>query len=135
MVIRLFTIVNLARHPLGIYTPNMRRISDTEDRPEGVVFGIDTPPAIHARRGSRLPCKPAEALVYVGDMSIPIKAEIHDVSRWGLRLVLAQHIAAGSAIKMETAGVVELGEIRYCIQTPDGSFNAGMRIDPPNKMA
>lgn len=113
----------------------MRRTSDAEHRPDVVVFGIDTPPAIQSRRGSRLPCKPAEALVYVGDMSIPMHAEIHDVSRWGVRLVLAQHIAAGSAIKMETAGVVESGEIRYCIPTPDGSFNAGMRIDPPNKLA
>ena len=68
-------------------------------------------------------------------MSTPMHAQIHDVSKWGLRLVLAQPIAVGSAVKVETAGMVDSGEIRYCLRTRDGSFTAGMRIDSTQKLA
>ena len=72
--------------------------------------------------------------MYVGEKGTPIRAEIHDVSRSELRLVLDQSIIAGSAVKVELAGMISTGEIRYCIQREEDSFAAGMRIDSTQKL-
>ncbi len=65
---------------------------------------------------------------------MPIRAEIHDVSRSGLRLALDRPIAAGTAVKVEFSGMIARGEIRYCIPMQGDSFRAGMRIDSTQKL-
>jgi PilZ domain len=96
-------------------------------------FGLDQAPAARSRRENRLTCAPTGTFVYVGDSGGPVPAEIHDVSRSGLRLVLEQPIGVGSAVKVEMAGMIAVGEIRYCRQEKGNSFSAGMRIDSIQK--
>jgi hypothetical protein len=62
-----------------------------------------------------------------------MRAEVHDVSRSGLRLVFDQPIAVGSLVRVEFAGMIAAGEIRYCLQRSGNSFDAGMRIDSTQK--
>jgi hypothetical protein len=119
---------------LGSYNPDVRKASDSDKHEEkAFTFGLDEAPATRAWRESRLTCAPTETFVYVGDRGEPMRAEIQDVSRSGLRLVLDQAILVGAAVKVEMAGMIAVGEIRYCQQKGGNSFTAGMRIDSIQK--
>jgi hypothetical protein len=120
--------------PLGIYTINVRKASGSDKHVEKVfTFGLDKATAARPWRENRLTCAPTETYVYVGDRGEPLRAEIHNVSRSGLRLVLEQPVPVGSAVKVEMAGMIAVGEIRYCRQDKGDSFSAGMRIDTIQK--
>jgi hypothetical protein len=92
-------------------------------------FGLDIAPPTRPWRENRLTCAPTETEVYVGERREPLRAEIRDVSRSGLRLVLDQPIAVGSAVNVVLTGMIAAGEIRYCLQRGENSYDAGMRID------
>jgi hypothetical protein len=110
----------------------VRKASGSDKHEEkAFTFGLDKATA-RPWRENRLTCAPTETCVYVGDMGAPLRAEIHNVSRSGLRLVLEQPVSVGSAVKVEMAGMIAVGEIRYCRQEKD-SFSAGMRIDTIQK--
>jgi hypothetical protein len=96
-------------------------------------FGLDQASTGLPWRENRLDCTPTETYVYVGDTSGPMRAEIDNVSRSGLRLVLDQPIGVGASVKVETAGMIAVGEIRYCRPKGENSFAAGMRIDSIQK--
>ena len=96
-------------------------------------FGLDKAPEMRPWRENRLTCAPTETHVYVGEQGAPIRARIHNVSRSGLRLVLDQPIGAGSVVKVEMAGMIAVGEIRYCLQKGGNCFAVGMRIDSMQK--
>lgn len=113
----------------------MRKSTDANQRhPRPVVFGIDKAPAERPWRETRLNCVPTETMVYLVETGLPIRAEIHNVSRSGLRLVLDRPVAVGAAVKVEFSGMIALGEIRYCNPTRRDSFQAGMRIDSTQKL-
>lgn len=112
----------------------MRKVSDpARQKTKPFIFGLDVAPPTLPWRENRLVCAPTETYVYVGERREPVRAEIHDVSRSGLRLVLDQPVALGSAVKVELTGMIAAGEIRYCIQRGENSFDAGMRIDTLQK--
>jgi len=112
----------------------VRKASDYDKhRARDFSLGLDKAPATRPWRESRLTSAPTETHVYVGEKGTSIRAEIYDVSRSGLRLVLDQPIVVGSAVKVEMAGMIATGEIRYCIQSGGDSFAAGMRIDSIQK--
>jgi hypothetical protein len=111
----------------------VRKASDSDEhKAKAFTFGLDKAPATRPWRENRLTCAPTETYVYMGDRGDPVRAAIHDVSRSGLRLVLDQPIVVGSAVKVELAGMIAVGEIRYCLQR-GGNFEAGMRIDSTQK--
>ena len=119
---------------MGSYNRDVRKASGSDEHEEkAFTFGLDEAPATRAWRESRLTCAPTETFVYVGDRGEPLRAEIQDVSRSGLRLVLDQPILVGAAVKVEMAGMIAVGEIRYCQQKGGNSFTAGMRIDSIQK--
>lgn len=112
----------------------MRKASGSDKHCEkAFTFGHDQALAGLPWRENRLDCAPTETYVYVGDRSGPVRAEIDNVSRSGLRLVLDQPIGVGSSVKVETAGMIAVGEIRYCLQKRGNSFAAAMRIDSIQK--
>jgi len=112
----------------------MSKVSDSGTQgAKAFTFGLDIAPATRPWRENRLTCAPTKTYVYVGERPEPQRAEIHDVSRSGLRLVLDQAIAVGSAVKVELTGMIAAGEIRYCLQRGENSFDAGMRIDAIQK--
>jgi hypothetical protein len=130
----LITMDNLVFCFVGNYTTNVRKASGSgKHEDKAFTFGLDKAPATRPWRENRLTCAPTETYVYVGDRHGPVRAEIHDVSRSGLRLVLDQPIGVGSAVKVEMAGMIAVGEIRYCLRKKDNSFTAGMRIDSIQK--
>lgn len=100
---------------------------------KAITFGLDPAPATLPWRESRLASTPIEAHVHVGDKGGPIRAEIHNVSRSGLLLVLDQAIPVGAAVKVEMTGMIAVGEIRHCLPKGGNSFAAGMRIDSIHK--
>jgi len=119
---------------LAIYTVNVRKASGSDKHEEkAFTFGLDKAAAPRPWRENRLTCAPTKTCVYIGDTGGPLLAEIHNVSRSGLRLVLEQPVSVGSAVKVEMAGMIAVGEIRYCRQEKGGSFSAGMRIDTIQK--
>ncbi len=131
----LITIDNLDRGSRERYTPHVHKSSEVNNRPaRAFTFGIDKAPAARPWRENRLICAPTVTQVYVGETGMPIPAEILNVSRSGLCLVLKQPVGVGSAVKVQLAGMIAVGEIRYCIQTRADSFNAGMRIDSTQKL-
>jgi hypothetical protein len=112
----------------------VRKASDSDKHEaKAFTFGLDKAPATRPWRENRLTCAPTETYVYVGERGEPMRAEVHNVSRSGLRLVLDQPVGVGSAVKVEMAGMIAVGEIRYCLQKEGNSFAAGMRIDSIQK--
>lgn len=113
----------------------MRKSSDLpKHQTKAFTFGLDKAAAQRPWRENRLTCAPTETHVYVGETGMPIRAEIHNVSRSGLCLMLDQPIPVGSAVKVELVGMIVTGEIRYCTRTRGDSFRAGMRIDSTQKL-
>jgi hypothetical protein len=122
------------RFSLGHYPLYVRKSSDSgKHEVSALTFGLDKAPATRPWRENRLTCVPTEAYVHVGERGETMRAEIHDVSRSGLRLVLDQPIVVGSAIKVEMVGMIAVGEIRYCYQRGGNSFEAGMTINSTQK--
>jgi hypothetical protein len=113
---------------------DVRKASGSDkDGEKAFTFGLDQAPPGRPWRENRLACAPTETFVYVGDRGGPIRAEIDNVSRSGLRLVLDQPIGVGSPVRVEMAGMIAVGEIRYCLPAAGDSFTAGMRIDSIQK--
>ena len=100
---------------------------------KAITFGIDKAPPERPWRESRLVCAPFETHVYVDETGTRMRAEIHDVSRSGLRLVMDQPIPVGTAVKVQFTGMIASGEIRFCKPRGEG-FEAGMRIDSTQKL-
>jgi PilZ domain len=98
-----------------------------------LTFGLDPAPIARPWRENRLNCVPTETYVYVGDTGEPMRADVDNVSRSGLRLILEKPVGVGSTVKVEMAGMIAVGEIRYCLQKTADSFTAGMRIDSIQK--
>jgi len=125
---------NLDRFVIGNYTTGVRKVPDPDKHGEkAFTFGLDQAPPGRPWRENRLPCAPTRTYVYLGDTDGPLGAQIDNVSRSGLRLVLDQPVCVGSSVKVEMAGMIAVGEIRYCLPTAGGSFTAGMRIDTIQK--
>jgi hypothetical protein len=111
----------------------VRKASGSDKQEKAFTFGLDKAPETRPWRENRLTCAPTESYVYVGDREGPLRAQIHNVSRSGLRLVLDQPVGVGSTVKVEMAGMIAVGEIRYCLQKAGDCFIAGMRIDAIQK--
>ncbi len=128
------TMDNLDRFATGKYTTDVRKVPGSDKHGEkAFTFGIDQAPTGQPWRETRLDCAPTETYVYVGDRDGPVRAEVDNVSRSGLRLILDQPLGVGSSVKVEMAGMIAVGEIRYCLQREGNSFAAGMRIDSIQK--
>jgi hypothetical protein len=96
--------------------------------------GANSKPLLRPRE-NRLDCLTTRGIVCVDGKQEPAHAEIHDVSRDGLGLVLDQPIAVGSGITVESVGMTVTGEIRYCVKKEKNSFHAGLTIHTFEKRA
>jgi hypothetical protein len=81
------------------------------------------------RTENRLGCIPTKGLVYVKKGVDPRPAEVRQVSKSGLQLVLDQPIPVGSTVAVEFSGMVVEGEIRYWRPNGGDSFDAGVEIE------
>jgi hypothetical protein len=55
------------------------------------------------------------------------EVQVIDISKEGMSLMTAQHVALGSKVKVRTGGMIVFGEVRYCVRS-GGEFMAGILI-------
>ena len=88
----------------------------------------EAPEAPERRRDSRVPTDdPAVMRVIRPDCSELSNVRVLDVSKEGLKLLVAQPLDPGSTVQIRLKTVVALAEVRYCV--PCGkNYHAGVLI-------
>lgn len=90
-----------------------------------------------SRSETRVPVRNQFAEATILTLGAPkVSAEIVDISRSGIGLVLGQHLPEGTWIKLKIGQVLIFGHIRYCRDLEGGGYRAGFISDtvisPPN---
>ncbi len=79
------------------------------------------------RKQVRVPADGITAVTVLGEPDIRLDGRVKDVSRQGMGIEVARKVPPGSAIKIETADDLFLGEVVHCRAVDDGWF-LGIRI-------
>ena len=79
------------------------------------------------RRNERLSCNPTIVQAYVDGRERPVAAQVVEVSKSGVQLVLAEPLPVGGHVRIEIGALIVQGDIRYCKPRDDNeSWAAGI---------
>src|SRR5215475_9006206 len=81
------------------------------------------------RRERRLPTDESALLQLLNPLSEGrLVIRVLDVSKNGLKLITPIQLHRGALVQVYLKGVIALGEIRYCTQTSDAEYCAGIQL-------
>ena len=87
---------------------------------------------IHERRSEpRFPVNQRVEVTLLGDPAVAFTARLTNVSSHGLRILSAQKLAPGTAVRVDIEDAEVLGEVRYCASNDD-AYGLGIVIYSPS---
>ncbi len=80
------------------------------------------------RRDPRFLANQPVSVTDLESSSPPQHGELADFSNLGVRLLVPCRLSPGTAVKVQWAGTLLLGEVIYCNQA-EGGFHTGLRLE------
>jgi len=81
------------------------------------------------RAEMRIACEPVTVQAWLGGREQKIAAVVVEVSKSGLQLLTDVPVQVGSAVRIDTGGLIVLGDIRYCQPRMDNrSYAVGVLL-------
>jgi hypothetical protein len=74
------------------------------------------------RRDMRFACDPATVQAHVSGYAQPVAAQVVQVSKSGVRLLVAEPLPEGAHVRVEIGALMVEGEIRHCKRCPDSKL-------------
>ncbi len=81
------------------------------------------------RREPRIPVDHEVGVTLLGGEPLQLTGRISNISGRGIRLLLPQKIALGTALRVDWPDGLLLGEVCYCQAEEGGGFSAGLTLE------